>query len=84
MKYKLCDGVSLENVEGNLILVMAQGDVAILNDTAGIIVKKIIEEPDNNIIDYLYKKYSIEKDNLRADTEELIMELRNVGFLEKI
>lgn len=84
MKYKLKKGVSLENIEDNLILVTDNGDTAILNDIAGDILSWVIDDTDSDIIiDNIAEEYKeVDRNVIQADVDDLLFELSEKEFLE--
>lgn len=84
MKYKLKKGVSLENIEDNLILVTDNGDTAILNDIAGDILSWVKDDTDSAIIiDHIAEEYKeVDRNVIQTDVDDLLFELSEKEFLE--
>ena len=84
MKYQLNNGVSLETIEENHILVTEDGDTAVLNDLAGEIVCLVMDGSDSNgITDHIAGEYAdTDRYVIMSDVEELLSELASKNFLE--
>jgi hypothetical protein len=76
MNYKLCEDVTIEEVDNNSILVSEKGDAAILNETAAQILKLLLAGQEvQKIAEIIAKDYGIDEHTVRNDVEELICEL---------
>lgn len=84
MKYKLKNGVSMETIEENRILVTEAGDTAILNDLAGEIICEVMEGCDScGIIDNIAVEYTdTDRNVIKADVDDFLFELSEKAFLE--
>jgi hypothetical protein len=83
MNCKLCEGVTIENVDGHNILITEKGDVAVLNETAAYILDRLLDADDlENAIQTLTGTYDAEDDTVRADAETFIAGLRERGLLQ--
>ncbi|MDR1247169.1 MAG: PqqD family protein [Clostridiales Family XIII bacterium] len=79
MNYELCEGVTIEHIDGHNVLVAEKGDVAVLNRTASCILDNVLDDGGiENAVKSVLDKYSTDGDTARADAEEFI-----AGLAEK-
>lgn len=81
-KFALCKGVSVEYVDGNMVLLKDNGDAATLNNTAKNMVEKVLKEEFRDVIDNLKKEYEIEQNVVENDLNKLIEEMREKELIE--
>lgn len=81
-KYALCKGVSVEYVDGNMVLLKDNGDAATLNNTAKNMVEKVLEEEFKDVLDNLKNEYEIEHNVVETDLNELIEEMCEKELIE--
>jgi len=71
MKFKLCDGVTIEHIEGQNILITKNGDVAVFNETAGYALNIMLNDhADVDVaIQKLSARFSVSLKTAREDVE---------------
>lgn len=76
MKYELCEGVTIENIDGQNILTTERGDAAVLNETAQAILSHVLGETDcTSAVQKLADVYNVDSNTVREDAEQLLSEL---------
>ncbi len=86
MNYKLCEGVTIEHVDGHSILITEKGDAAVLNETAEFILDLIIINgaDDKAAIQKTSEIYNVDSNIVNSDVEKLVCELADKELIESI
>lgn len=83
MRYKLSEGVTIEHVDGNNILVSDDGAAAILNDTATSILRPITDGEDcGETAQKLANAYEMEVAIVVSDVEEFLHDLMEKNLIQ--
>ncbi len=82
MKYILSENVSLENVDGSIVLIDLEGNATVLNETASFMVEALLTH-GNNALGYLAENYDVSAETLTADFEDTMDTLCDYGMMKK-
>jgi len=83
MSYKLREGVTIEHVDEQNILITERGDAAVLNKTAEYILSLLLKNADyEEVILKTAEKYKVDINIVRSDVEKLVCELMNKELIE--
>jgi len=78
MSFILENGVSIECVDGQSIMITAVGDAAVLNETADYMLKELLKGVEKDaIVNMIVTKYEIDVDTVLKDLDNLVHELMN-------
>ena len=75
MDYKLCDDVSIERIDGNIVLLRDNGDAATLNETAALMFDLLLNTGVERAIQELVNRFDVNEQEIISDFEELINKL---------
>ena len=76
MKYGLCTDVTIENIDGQSILITKNGDAAVLNETAHTILSYVLNGVDcTSTATKLADVYHIDEHTISEDMKRLVSEL---------
>jgi hypothetical protein len=85
MNYKLCEGVTIEHVDGHGILITEKGDAAVLNETAEFILSLLINGNDDKVaIQKVAETYNVDNSIVNSDVEKLVCELADKELIESL
>lgn len=73
-------GVSLENVDGTIVLIDEKGNVAVLNETASEMIEMALEGNAEAVSD-MASAYGIPFSEVKGDFEEMVKALCEYGML---
>lgn len=83
MSYKLGNGVTIENVDGNSILITERGDAAVLNETGAYILDLLLKNNGyEDVIDKIKEIYKVDSNIVGNDVQKLVCELINKGLID--
>ena len=83
MKYKLCNGVTIEYVDGHNVLITDRGDAAVFNETAEYIFHLLINNTDyDTLIQKVTETYNIDTDTAYKDIPKLVFELIDKSIIQ--
>ena len=82
--YRLCHGTTMEDIDGNIVLLKDNGDAVTMNDTAAEILKLVITKGTLPAGDILREKYDVDAINIGNDIDELTQELVRSDLIEPI
>jgi hypothetical protein len=83
-RYKLGKGVGMEQVDGSCVMTTGCGDVAVLNDTAELILRGVLEGLDaGQMAGTIQGVYDVDARRAMGDAHNLIADLRGKGLLVK-
>ncbi len=82
MRYKMAEGLSVDDVDGVTVLTLENGDVAVLNGTASLMVR-LFGRGDNeaSIVSQVGAKYEVSVGKVKLDYCQLMGKLCREGFL---
>ena len=83
-RYKLCDDVSIEYVDGNMVILKGNGDAATTNYTAKDMIEIILKYSIDDARNILIEKYEADEVTVEADMTELIESLRQKNIIEVV
>lgn len=84
MNYKISEEVSLETVDGQMVLVTDDGDVAVLNETGAHVMSKLKEKTKiETILEHICENYDVDEERLQKDINGFLLDLKEKGFIEK-
>lgn len=84
MGYQLTPGTTLENIDGSSVLITANNDVAVLNETAGFIVDALLNsDTSESVTKALSSSYAIDELKAEKDVAETLASLTAHGMIEK-
>lgn len=83
MKYKLCEGITMEKVDECNVLVADNGDAAVLNDVGSEIVT-LLEKgmQPNDIVDAISNMYDTDNIDVKEDIDDFLEELKAKALIE--
>jgi hypothetical protein len=85
MSYKLCEGVTIEQVDGQNVLITEKGDVAVLNETADYILDHLLDDSGiEKAIQKTTETYNTDGAAVRADVEKLIASLIEKDLIQSV
>ena len=85
MKYELCKDVTIENIDGQSILITESGDAAVLNESAESILSYILSGTDcTSVAEKLADVYHIDENTIIKDIKRLLSELMAKQLIKPI
>ena len=84
MIYELCEGVTLEDVDGSTVLIDEQGNAAILNDMATDILPRLLSPIDHvELYKIISDEYGVSLNTSCSDIDDFISEMIDKGLLQQ-
>ena len=84
MSYLLKKGSVVEDIDNELVIVTNTGDAAVMNETAGIVLKELFKKRDvEEIVQTLIAKYETDTATVESDLQILFAELINKGLIRE-
>lgn len=85
MQYEWKDGVTMENIGSQSMLLTKEGDVAVLNESGKFILEQINAGQDNEQIESaMTDKYGISFDTAKRDLNHLLQTLEEKQMIRRI
>ena len=85
MQYERKDGVTMENIGSQIMLLSEEGDVAVLNESGKFILEQMNAGKDNAQIEAaMIDKYGITSDTAKRDLNNLLQTLEEKQMIRRI
>lgn len=82
MDFELVEGVTMESVDGNAVLITEKGDAAILNETAARILGLLSEDVGfDEAVGIVASEYLTDESTAAADAKRLLGTLSDKGLI---
>ncbi len=81
MRYQLCQGVSLEELDGNMVIITEKGDAATLNETGSFLLSGLIEQGLEETISKLRTEFTGLSRSWYEETEAFISSLKEKNLI---
>ena len=85
MKYELCDGVTIENIDGETILITSKGDTAVLNESAQAILSHVLSGVDcTSAVQTVADMYDADSTTIRDDAKRFLSRLMEKELIKPV
>jgi hypothetical protein len=83
MELRLREGAAIEDIDGELVIVTEDGDAAVMNETAGLVLREILKHNDTEeITEKLVATFDIDGPTAERDLQAVLAELLEKELLQ--